>query len=306
MRQPERDFWRNRLGLPAAVKQPLVRVWNAAHRFGWAVCDHGCALFRGVRRCEVCGKLRPMLYRRRVIPKTLEQRWGLTPELAEALARRESMNCVSCGAKLRARRLARVILECYPVGDPPAPARSLLDWVVDPQIRRLRIAEINRIDGVHEVLSRLPGLMFSDYAEFASESNDNAPRSEDLTRLTYSDRSFDLVLTSETLEHVPDLGRALAEIHRVLVPGGLHIFTVPVLPGITRTYARARLRPDGTMEPVAPMIFHPGGDVGYLVFTEIGSDFPDRLRESGFEVEIRFGPTRAQDLAQVYVCRKPA
>ena len=55
-------------------------------------------------------------------------------------------------------------------------------------------------------------------------------RSEDLTRLTYSDASFDLVLTSETLEHVPDLEAALREIRRVLVPGGRHIFTIPQLP----------------------------------------------------------------------------
>ena len=106
-------------------------------------------------------------------------------------------------------------------------------------------------------------------------------RSEDLTRLTYPDAVFDLVLTSETLEHVPDLDAALREIRRVLVPGGRHIFTVPVLPQTTRTFPRAILRPDGSVEDRAPRIAHPGGDWGYPVFTEFGADLPGSAPAGG-------------------------
>src|SRR5262249_21410283 len=130
-------------------------------------------------------------------------------------------------------------------------------------------------------------------------------RSEDLTRLTYPDAGFDMVLTSESLEHVPDLNAALREVRRVLVPGGRHIFTVPVLPHTERTFPRAVVRPDGTVEECATRIAHPGGDWGYPVFTEFGADLPDLLRRAGFEVDVRFGPTRDDDIAQVYVCRKP-
>ena len=64
-----------------------------------------------------------MLYRRRVIPPRLEELWGLSPRLAEALARKESCDCSACGAKLRCRRIAEAVLALYPVGNPPAPAR---------------------------------------------------------------------------------------------------------------------------------------------------------------------------------------
>ena len=38
--------------------------------------------------------------------------------------------------------------------------------------------------------------------------------------IPYEDGSFDVVVTTQVLEYVPDVPRALAEIHRVLKPGG--------------------------------------------------------------------------------------
>jgi SAM-dependent methyltransferase len=284
----------------------LVPIWNGGHRIGWLLRDYLTAIaFGRWERCPVCGRVRLMIYRRRVIPPRLVELWGLSPTLAEAFARKESSDCSGCGAKLRARRLARVLLTSYP-GHDGRTLPSIRDWVDDPRVRRLRIAEINRIDGLHEQLSRLPDLAYSDYAPGQPPgSAAGGVRSEDLTRLTYADEQFDLVVTSESLEHVPDLARALREIHRVLKPGGTHIFTIPQVPGVPKTFARTVLRDDGSPEHLAPPIRHPGGDVGYPVFTEVGADFPDYLNQAGFQVEVFFGPNRDHDVAQVYSTRKP-
>jgi SAM-dependent methyltransferase len=231
--------------------------------------------------------------------------WGLSSRLAEALARKESCDCSHCGAKLRCRRLAQVVLDLYPVGNPPALARSLADWGAHPQVQSLRIAEINRIDGVHAQLAKLPLAALSDYSPGAPPgAAAGLNRSEDLTRLTYPDGSLDLILTSETLEHVPDLDAALSELRRVLVPGGHHVFTVPVLPSVARSFARSVVLPDGSIEDRAPRICHPGGDAGYPVFTEFGSDLPELISQAGFEVEVFFGPPSEDELAQVYVATK--
>lgn len=295
------------LPIPSGLKRRLVPIWNEAHRIGWLVRDHASAVVRGRwETCAVCGQFALMLYRRRVIPARLAELWGLPPRLADALARKESSDCASCGAKLRARRMARVVLALYPAGSPPALVASLARWAQDPRIQRLRIAEINRIEGLHEQLAGLPSFQASDYHPDARPGElVEGVRSEHLTRLTYGDASFDLVLTSETLEHVPDLAAALREIRRVLSPGGRHIFTIPMLPGVTRTFARTVIGPDGSLEHLAPLICHPGGDVGYPVFTEFGADLPEILAAAGFEVGIHFGPLSEDDLAQVYVCRKP-
>ena len=50
----------------------------------------------------------------------------------------------------------------------------------------------------------------------------------DVTRIPFRDRAFDSALCTEVLEHLPDPGRCLNEIHRVVKPGGAVLFTVPM------------------------------------------------------------------------------
>ena len=49
----------------------------------------------------------------------------------------------------------------------------------------------------------------------------------DATSLPFSDGTFDVVITSEVLEHIQDDVRAIAEMVRVLKPGGRFAATVP-------------------------------------------------------------------------------
>jgi SAM-dependent methyltransferase len=54
-----------------------------------------------------------------------------------------------------------------------------------------------------------------------------AAASADATRLPFADGAFDAIIAAEILEHVPDDTAALAEIARVLRPGGTLAVTVP-------------------------------------------------------------------------------
>lgn len=49
----------------------------------------------------------------------------------------------------------------------------------------------------------------------------------DGTRLPFADDTFDKIIASEVLEHIPDDSAAMAELHRVLKPGGTLAVTVP-------------------------------------------------------------------------------
>jgi SAM-dependent methyltransferase len=55
-------------------------------------------------------------------------------------------------------------------------------------------------------------------------------RYADLTQLPFEDGSFDGIVCGEVLEHIPDDVAALAELQRVLRPGGVFVATVPANP----------------------------------------------------------------------------
>jgi SAM-dependent methyltransferase len=56
----------------------------------------------------------------------------------------------------------------------------------------------------------------------------------DLTSSTLPDGSFDVIHVSHVLEHIPDDGAAMRELHRMLAPGGLAVLAVPVWGDTTR------------------------------------------------------------------------
>lgn len=106
---------------------------------------------------------------------------------------------------------------------------------------------------------------------------------EDLCRLSFADNVFDIVSTNEVLEHVPDLDMALAEICRVLVPGGVHIGTHPFRFMAQDSQVRARMV-DGKVEHLMEPEIHgdPFGNKGSLVFELPGWDIIGRCLKSGF------------------------
>jgi ubiquinone/menaquinone biosynthesis C-methylase UbiE len=117
----------------------------------------------------------------------------------------------------------------------------------------------------------------------------------DMQQLPYESDRFDLVIHSDTLEHVPGPVRALSECRRVLKPGGFCCFTIPIVVGrLTRT--RSGLPPSYHGE-------ESGNQSDYQVQTEYGSDFWAQLFEAGF-TECRIVSSEFPS-AQAIAARKP-
>jgi hypothetical protein len=106
-------------------------------------------------------------------------------------------------------------------------------------------------------------------------------RCEDLMAQTFADESFDLVITSDVFEHLPDAGSAAREIMRTLKPGGAHVFTVPWFRW-NKTLVRAVVK-DGVLQHLEKPDYHgnPIDESGSLVFTEWGAEFPFLLQDWG-------------------------
>ena len=230
--------------------------------------------------CPVCGR-KSTLRRRSILSDELIRAWELPPAWVRHFNDREGVYCARCGCNQRSRHHATGLLRAWneKLG---SRHRSLRDAVPDPGLRACSIAEINACGELHPWLARLPGLAYSEYGGLPGI------RREDLLHLTYADASFDLVLTSETLEHVPDVGQALREIHRVLKPGGLHVFTTPVVWDRPASRICCRIEA-GTLRHLRPPSYHgmPGMRAAdMVVMTEFGADILNQLEQAGFATEV--------------------
>lgn len=246
--------------------------------------------------CYVCGH-KDGFELRRVINDELTTQWGLTISLRKSFDVRESSVCRNCTSSLRSNLQARAICELL------APGSKFLDEAVKTeQLRRQKIAEINACGALHTHLAALPKLYYSEYMP-----KDKSIRHEDLHKLSYETDSLDAVLTSETLEHVPDWPKAMSEIHRVLSPGGLHIFTVPAI--LTRMTRLRTVVEGGKEKHLLPRSFH-GCTQGittsdYIVRSEFGADFRQAVDTIGFKTYIYYrNLLRLSDPNLVFVSRK--
>jgi SAM-dependent methyltransferase len=137
-------------------------------------------------------------------------------------------------------------------------------------------------------------------------------RSEDVEALTFADESIDLFITQDVLEHVFNPDTAIREIHRVLKPGGAHVFTAPKHRGLDVSRRRARLGADGVVEHLLPEEYHgnPIGDNKALVTWDYGYDFEQLMSEwAGAEIQAHHRRDRSRGLDaefnEVFVIRKP-
>lgn len=68
---------------------------------------------------------------------------------------------------------------------------------------------------------------FQDFAEPDNTSKSFGLSSANALQLPFADNTFDKIICSEVLEHIPDYQGALLEIQRILKPGGLFCASVP-------------------------------------------------------------------------------
>ncbi len=184
---------------------------------------------------------------------------------------RDTYFCIFCGSVPRQRALIKVVHKEFP------------NW------RQLQIYESAPCGASSRKLQKeceqyLPSQFYSAVQPGACK---RGVRCENLEKLTFADRSFDLVITQDVFEHVLDPAPAFREIARVLKPGGAHIFTVPLYKG-QKTVIRA-VGVGNEIQYLRDPMYHgnPVDKKGSLVVTDWGDDMCDFIRaNSGLTTEI--------------------
>jgi hypothetical protein len=198
----------------------------------------------------------------------------LNGRLSARLLRGESRECPCCGGhfkRMSERRLAGfggICPRCR--SHPRHRAIALLLARGDlPGHRLLHFAPEPLFD---PVFARLPEIERTTADLYAP-----ADLALDITKMDLEDASFDLILCSHVLEHVPDDHTAMSELRRVLAPGGLALVLTPYRPEVS-TYEDPAIT-----APLDRMVAFGQQDHVRIY----GADLADRLRDAGFEVEDR-------------------
>lgn len=204
-----------------------------------------------ITQCPCCGNT--TFEKIDILWPDLIKAWELKkPEIAQ-INRQQGLSCSACHSNLRSMTLAAAIMKCYGF-------RGNLQQFTK-KYKKLRVLEVNEAGHLNPFLKELRHHTLASYPEV------------DIMELPYDDNLYDLIVHSDTLEHVTQPVRALQESLRVLRPGGFTCYTVPLVIG--RLTQVRRGKPDS---------FHgtPGNDE-YLVHTEYGSDAWTQAMEAGFE-----------------------
>lgn len=204
--------------------------------------------------CHVCGG-RAFTHTAVLWPELVAE-WGISEAETAYIDVQQGTRCQACGANVRSIALAAALMRWSGHAGP------LTQFVADPRVSRLRMLELNEAGTLHDILTRMPGHRYGAYPDV------------DMMRLPYDDASFDVVIHSDTLEHVPDPGLGLRECRRVLAPDGAVVFTVPMIIG-RLSRSRAGLPPSHHGAPGAK-------DPLMRVHTEFGADAWTFLLDAGF------------------------
>jgi ubiquinone/menaquinone biosynthesis C-methylase UbiE len=98
-----------------------------------------------------------------------------------------------------------------------------------------------------------------------------------MTNIPYNDNSFDIIISSHVLEHIPNDIKVMSELQRVLKPGGFSIHQVPIDYNLATTFEDNNINTD----------FLRNKFYGHIDHKRVyGKDYTDLLTSVGFKVTI--------------------
>ena len=204
-----------------------------------------------IKKCPICNG--NDFYFRKVLSQDLINDWQISKDEVDYINYQQGFGCNTCKVNLRGLTLASSIINYFNFN-------KMNEFI---NLCEKSVLEINEAGGLTKFLNRLRNYRFAKYPEV------------DMQNMPYEDNTFDVLVHSDTLEHVPYSKKALEECYRVLKVNGVLFYTIPIIHG------RLSIKRFGM-----PKSYH--GEYAkkmedYIVYTEYGADFYLEILEAGFK-----------------------
>jgi hypothetical protein len=220
---------------------------------------------------------------------------------------RETLSCKSCGSTNRQRTLAHALISV--LHRQFACEGSALDGLACRAGEKLEIWDTDAFDPIGDRVGSVANVTRSKYLPQLPFGVETEPGvyNIDLQQASFPSERFDVILTSDVMEHVRDDRRAHAEIFRCLRPGGTYLFTVPYIDDRARTL---HLVDTSSAEDVflEPPHYHGDPISGKILSYRIyGRDLIERLEEAGFEARFEKVELAAEGIfaGDCFIATKP-
>lgn len=216
---------------------------------------------------------------------------------------RETLICEQCGSSDRQRALASGLL--IAVGIPGVENLKQFASLGDGP----KILDTDAYSAIFRVLKDASWYQSSSYHPDIPSGKviQTKVSNVDLMDMPFADAIFDIILTSDVMEHVRQDELAHREIMRCLKPGGFYVFTVPYVDG----WEKNQIRIDSSSDQDILLMekqYHqdPLNKEGVLVYRIYGRELQDQLEAIGFEPCFMNDPEPLLGLLtkDVFVCRK--
>jgi SAM-dependent methyltransferase len=195
---------------------------------------------------------------------------------------RENCYCIRCRSFNRQRQIAYVL--CSILGNKKVKSLNDLHLVDNVSIYNTETGGT-----LHRFLSRTNHYVCSEYFgdQYKAGEYINGRMHQDLMSLSFSDNQFDFLISTDVFEHVADPYIAHQEVHRVLKPGGRHIFTVPFYQSQILDENRASIQ-NGELVHHKEPLYHidPIRPEGVLVFNIFAIEMIVKLAKIGFRTNM--------------------
>jgi SAM-dependent methyltransferase len=248
--------------------------------------------------CPICGENVFPLYDFPDIPLRIEHKIGIL---------RETLQCKTCLASMRQRSLAVTLLRF--LNRLWSTQLTSISELGSHGLQGLKILDSDNFSAISKIMRNVDGYTRCSYIPNKTWGACLEPNyyNQDLQDLSFEDAAFDIVLTSDVMEHVRDCDSAHREIYRVLKQGGAYMFNVPYDMNVQEDIRLVDTSTSSDIYLCKPQIHGDPLTGGVLAYRVFGRSLTQRLEALGFEVEFHL-LQRPENLiidGDVFVARKP-